>query len=35
MRIEQQVEHELDDMDMLKQIGMDVSSAKPGTALKI
>ncbi len=35
MRIEQQVEHALDDMDMLKQIGVDVSSAKPGSSRKI
>jgi len=35
VRIEQQVEHALDDMDMLKQIGVDVSSAKPGPARKI
>ena len=35
VRIEQQVEHELDDMDMLKQIGMEVSSAQPGGPRKI
>jgi hypothetical protein len=35
VRIEQQVEHALDDMDMLKQIGVDVSGAKPGPAQKI
>ena len=35
LRIEQQVEHALDDMDLLKQIGVDVSSAKPGTSQKI
>lgn len=35
VRIEQQVEHALDDMDMLKQIGVDVSSAKPGSSRKI
>jgi len=34
-QIEQQVEHALDDMDMLKQIGVDVSGAKPGSARKI
>lgn len=35
LRIEQQVEHALDDMDMLKQIDVDASSAKPGPARKI
>jgi hypothetical protein len=35
VQIEQQVEHALDDMDMLKQIGVDVSSAKPGRSQKI
>jgi anti-sigma-K factor RskA len=34
-RIEQQVEHELDDLDMLKQIGMEVSSTKAGSPRKI
>jgi len=35
VRIEQQVEHALDDMDMLKQIGVDVSSVKPRSSQKI
>ena len=35
VRIEQQVEHALDDMDMLNQIRVDVSSAKPGFPQKI
>jgi len=35
VRIEQQVEHALDDMDMLKQIGVDVSSVKPSSSQKI
>ncbi len=35
VRIEQQVEHALDDMDMLKQIGVDVSGAKPRSSQKI
>ena len=35
VRIEQQVEHELDDMDMLKQMGMEASSAQPGSPRKI
>jgi len=35
VRIEQQVEHALDDMDMLKQIGVDVSGVKPRSSQKI
>jgi len=35
VEIEQRVEHALDDMDMLKQIGVDVSSAKPHSTRKI
>jgi len=35
VRIEQQVEHALDDMDMLKQIGVGVASAQPGPSQKI
>ena len=35
VRIEQQVEHALDDMDMLKQIGMDVPNAAARTSRKI
>jgi anti-sigma factor RsiW len=35
VRIEQQVEHALDDMDMLTQIGVDVSSVKPRSSQKI
>jgi hypothetical protein len=34
-RIEQQVEHALDDMDMLKQIGVDVSAERSVSARKI
>ncbi|HMD50456.1 MAG TPA: zf-HC2 domain-containing protein [Bryobacteraceae bacterium] len=34
-RIEQQVEHALDDMDMLKQIGVDVSAPHPVSSRKI
>jgi len=35
LHIEQQVEHALDDMDLLRQIGVDVSNVKPGTSQKI
>ncbi|HTS47931.1 MAG TPA: zf-HC2 domain-containing protein [Bryobacteraceae bacterium] len=35
VRIEQQVEHALDDMDMLKQIGVDAAGAKPRSSQKI
>lgn len=34
-RIEQQVEHALDDMDMLNEIGVDVANVKPGPSQKI
>jgi anti-sigma factor RsiW len=34
-QIEQQVQHALDDMDMLKQIGVDVSAARIGASQKI
>lgn len=34
-QIEQRVEHALDDMDMLKQIGVDVSAERPVSSRKI